>query len=290
MNLLLISLVHAQILNEGSFLVPTPGARAAAMGDAGVADISNVTMMYWNPGALPFLEHISVIVDHYAEAHTRLMNDVVATTVWRNDENALTVGAAFGHLGYLTTAEVPSMQVIQTGLSLAYARLLAPGLSAGVTATAVYIDIAQDRRWSNTWKAGLMYHPSPEISYGIVFSDELFGAQLQRSSVAVKEQLPRRLEIGLSVRVPVSRDEHRVTLSLANEKIFGEAGLLYKGGLEVCPFKFLALRWGYLAGLNVALARYGAGIRTDVVQLDYAISPSLNDVQFQQLTLSIIFH
>jgi hypothetical protein len=81
-----------------------------------------------------------------------------------------------------------------------------------------------------------------------------------------------------------------VTLSLANEKIFGEAGLLYKGGLEVCPFAFLALRWGYLAGLNVALARYGAGIRTDVVQLDYAISPSLNDVQFQQLTLSIIFH
>src|ERR1041385_1602133 len=248
LNFLAVYMLHAQIMNEGSIHLPLPSARGAAMGEAYTGEISDVSIMYWNPGSLPFLERTALILDHYYETQSGLMNDVIATPVWIAEGNAITIGGALSHLDYLGSGQVSSQRVFQSGINLSYARILAPGLSVGLTGTATYIDIEAKQRWTSSWMAGLTYYPSPEISYGIVFNDVLYGAQIQHSAILVKEELPRRLEMGISMRYPVSRKRRIVTLSLANEKIFNEAGLLYKGGLEVYPFPFVAVRWGYIAG------------------------------------------
>ncbi|HTK82638.1 MAG TPA: hypothetical protein VL633_10130 [Bacteroidota bacterium] len=289
-HLFMSSLVHGQIMNEVSTHLPLPGARAAAMGDAYTAEAPDVLMMYWNPGALPFLEQTSVVFDHYSETPTHVMNDVIAVPVFLTENTTISLGGVLSHIGYITSGQLSGTRSLQFGLSLGYSRILAPGFGVGLTATGVYLDFQGQRSWSGSWMAGLLYTPSPEISYGMVFSDVVDGAQIQRSTRLIQKTLPRRLEIGLSLRYPFSAKRHVVTVSFANEKVFNEFGLLYKAGLEVSPFRFLALRWGYyLTGHDVPGERYGAGIRTDVVQLDYAISPTLRDIQFQQLTLSITF-
>jgi hypothetical protein len=286
-NFFTVTLLHTQIMNEAGIRLPLPGARAAGLADAYAAEVSDAAVMYWNPASAPFLDHSAVILDHYHESQTGVMNDVVATSVHVTDEDAITLGGDLSHLGYLASSRSSGLRAIQSGLHLGYARILYPGVSVGLTATANYIDLQENRRWTSSWMAGLTYFPSPEISYGLVFRDVVHGAQVEQSSVAVREELPRRLEMGISMRYPVSRARRIVTISLGNEKFFGESGLLYKGGVELYPIPFLALRWGYLAGPDIAEPRYGLGVRTEAVQLDFAISPKRDDVQFQQVTLSV---
>src|SRR2546426_656382 len=86
MNFFSIPVLHAQLMNEGSSHPPLVSARAAAMGDAYSAEVSDIAMMAWNPGALPLLDEPSVMLDHYMEPETKIMNEVLASPLWMGSE------------------------------------------------------------------------------------------------------------------------------------------------------------------------------------------------------------
>jgi hypothetical protein len=287
MNIVTMSVSYAQVVVEEVGREPFPGARAAAMGDACSADIPDAGMMFWNPGALPMIERKSVILDHYIESHTTIMDDALVTPIWVTPTDAIALSGNVSHIGYLTSDRITGIRAAQFEAGAAYSRVVVPGVGIGVKSTSRYISVNEEKTWTNSWTVGLAYNPSPEIGYGLVYSDLLYGARIQDSAISVEQQLPRRLEMGITMRYPSNRKEHIFTLSLGNEKLFTEPGLIYKGGVEYCPAPFLALRWGYLAGPDIAEPRYGIGIKSPILNLDYAIAPSKNDVQFQRFTIAI---
>jgi hypothetical protein len=89
------------------------------------------------------------------------------------------------------------------------------------------------------------------------------------------------------MRYPSARQRQIVSIAFANEKIFSQPGLLYKIGLELWPLRFLALRSGYIAGGEAGIARYGIGVKSDILGIDYAFSPASFYEGFHQFTISI---
>lgn len=289
MNMLVLSISHAQIISEGSQELPLAGARAAAMADAYIADFTDVAVMYRNPAGLPFLREFSFLGDVYYEQHNSSLTTVAGGTVWLSPVDAFTVSGIVSSLGYFPSDPNPHLQIVQYGADAAYGRIVAPGLSVGLEAGTRYLHSLAKDTWTSTWMVGVMYHPAPEVSYGAAFHDAAYGPPDNDPLISSMVEFHRRLQIGMTLRWPFSHRPSIFTLSLGNEKIFGQTGLLYKGGVEYYPVPYFAVRGGYIAGPGVAIPRYGAGIRADLFQLDYAIAPSLNDVVFQQLTLTIKF-
>ena len=287
MNMLVISFAHAQIISGGSPRLPLPGARAGAMADTYIAEFSDVAVMYSNPAGLPFLKNLSVMGDMYYEQHNSSVSTVAAGTLWMSPVDAIAAGGILSSLGYVPSDPNPHLQVAQYGTDVAYGRIIAPGFSVGLEAGARYLHTPTKDTWTTTWMAGLMYHPAPEVSYGAAFHDATYGPPNNDSLVSSMVEFHRRLQIGMTLRWPFSKRPSMFTLSLANEKIFGQMGLLYKGAMEYYPLPYFALRGGYIAGPGVAVPRFGAGIRGNLFHLDYAIAPSSNDVVFQQLTFTL---
>ena len=69
-------------------------------------------------------------------------------------------------------------------------------------------------------------------------------------------------------------------------KIFGETGLYYKAGIEIRPFDFLNLRYGFITGLGVSKASYGIGIQISRFSVDYVVYPEQASNMLEELSLS----
>ena len=92
------------------------------------------------------------------------------------------------------------------------------------------------------------------------------------------------------MRFPSTSNATVFTLSVVNEKVFGQDGILYKGGMEVYLMKFLGLRGGYIFEPNLGgSARFGLGLRSDHFQLDYSISPNKSTDLAYHVSLAITF-
>ncbi|HET6528793.1 MAG TPA: hypothetical protein VFG39_08605, partial [Balneolaceae bacterium] len=106
----------------------------------------------------------------------------------------------------------------------------------------------------------------------------------------LSQNLREILEIGATMRFPVDTREPYMAISLANEKRFGIDGIWYKGGIDARIWPFLSLRFGLMiqSETEVVAPRFGFGLISDVVELDYALS--FNDdlyERFHQLTLTL---
>lgn len=292
LSVLSISVMQSQTVTSYTTPFPGIGARAAALSDAYTAETYDVSSMYWNPAALVFLQKSSVVANHFQEPEHNAMNENVAIPLL-TESNALALSAAVAHIGYPKRSPPASeFRFIQYGFDIAYATEIVPSLSFGASIGMQYGLSGVSHLKVASSSFGIMYSPSPEISYGLAYNG--IGSRIKYtydgfSTRLNQENVPRNLQIGARMRFPSSFNQTFLTIMAANEKNFGEHGLRYKGGLELYPVDFLALRTGYQVDPSKAAARYGMGLKINRVQLDYAISPSRAYEQFQQLSVSITF-
>lgn len=264
-----------------------PGARAAAMADALTGDISEVSTLYGNPASLPFVEKQALLLDHFYEWTSAVATEVLAAPLHATEHHAVGLGAHVSHVGYLRRSRPYPASMIQYGMDGAYANVLSSGFSVGVRFGLRYTQNDHSAILTNSWSIGVTYYPSPDISYGVVYNAFGDAALAVNDSTLATRASPRRLQIGITMRYPSSFKRRLLTLALTNEKVFGETGLYYRFGVEVLPIGFLAARLGYFVGPTTAAVRYGAGIRTDYVEVDYAISPR-QGLRFQEVSLLIL--
>jgi hypothetical protein len=286
LGILSTGLLHSQ---TGVSYAPSTvgaGARAAVLSDA-----YDVTSTYWNPAALSFLQKSFVVVNHFQERDQNAMSENIAIPLLRST-NGLAIGASVAHLGYrMESPQGANFRFIQYGLDIAYARALSRSLSLGVRIGTSYgrTETVQLQVASSSF--GLMYSPFPWISYGIAYNGIGWNIRYSYDTTSTslhRENPQRSLQISITMRYPQSLFKPSVlTLTATNERDFRENALRYKAGIEACPVKFLALRIGYQFGPSAAAASYGAGLRFERVQVDYAISPSREVDRFQQLSLSL---
>jgi hypothetical protein len=278
-----------------SYTTPTIGigARAAALGDAYTADTQDASSLYWNPATLVFLQKPSVVVNHREDWETKAMDEDVAIPVLMGDDG-IALGASVSHLGYVQDSPQGSaFRFLQYSFDVAYARAITHQLGLGLTIGGSYGKTETSGLWAASASFGLLYSPSPGLTYGIAYQSVgwMIGYSFDSTSTALhRENEIQSLQMGVTLRFPHSPSKPSLfTLTAVNEKNFRDHALGYKAGLELFPIRFVGLRIGYHVNKTRAAARYGVGLRLDWLQLDYAISPSRQDDRFHQLSLSIAF-
>ncbi|HLX11972.1 MAG TPA: hypothetical protein VKS81_04085 [Bacteroidota bacterium] len=282
------SLSYSQLLTPGSERTPLPGARAIALGDAYSANNSDVSTFYWNPALLSFMDSPGVMVDHYYDAITQVNNEAAALPIGNFAGGSLAIGMEVSHVGYPDPVSPDGPRAISYAVDIGYANEIDEGLSLGLHLHSQYGHSESTSLAVSSLAIGLAYHPSPEITYGLVYAgigNDLSLTDSGSSSIEAVTR-PQRLELGIAMRYPSPIDQRLLTISLSNEKDFGEAGLLYKAGIELLPFRFLALRYGYFLGLNENGPRFGAGLIIHSMRLDYGVATSSEGILFQQVSLA----
>ncbi len=264
-------------------------ARAAAMADAATAETFDVSALYWNPGAMSFLQTRSIMVDHFNDWSSGGASVAIAAPIQFPGGDVVALGASLSRVSDRRTTPQPGRPTVQDGVDLGYAHILAPGLSLGARLGVRYAQEGVQSVATGSWMAGLSYAPSPEISYGIVYGEAGTRIVEADSQMLAREEMPQRLQVGIIMRYPSSLKHRLMTLAIANEKIFGRVGLNYKAGFELCPLSGAALRIGYVVGPQMSEFRYGAGITLRVLEIDYGIAPAGVGPHFQQISASIIF-
>ena len=273
-------------------------ARAAALGDGIVADATDVTCMYWNPSSLSFLRERSIVLNYSLErirGRDNLMNENIVISLLHEKEWTVGLGATYSHVGHIESgSSLAGYSFNQGSLDLALATALSRFFSIGILSTIRRGQVGSRNSTVGSFALGMMYYPSPEISYGLSYQgigdriDYSFDP-LRFQTSPIKTRLSQSLQVGVTTRFNALADRPTVVLAGVSQKIFGIDGFIYKAGIEGWPSNFLALRIGYWVGTETVAARYGGGLRLGPWQLDYAISTTELEPQFHQASLSYSF-
>jgi hypothetical protein len=270
------------------------GARAAALGDSYIAEATDAGDLFGNPATLSFLAEWSLFMSHSIERKDEMMSENLALAFPSGEVAGFGLGVSVAHTGYIKDSPraTTKMRVLQYLFDAGYAQRISNSLGVGANLGLRFVESEAFRLTELVPTLGLFYSPAPEISYGLVYSD--LGSLLEftndSSSTTWKpEDMQQTLQIGLTLRLRLWREEPTVTIALANQKVFQVHGITYKGGVEFRPMGPLAFRVAYFVTPDVVYPKYGVGLTIGQVRIDYAISPSHFSDRFHEMTAVLSF-
>jgi hypothetical protein len=272
-------------------------ARAAALGDAYTSEAYDASTIYWNPAGLPYVFYTQVVASYATEKLPT--NDIISTAnlavpLPRVGDWTFGLGGTLNEIGS-TDSQSPlkGLKYSQIGFDFATAKLIVPAFSVGADLRARYAKNNYSSLWAVSGTIGVFYAPEPGMTYGFIYQGIGSGVNYpyyQTTDVfdLTRSNLPRTFQAGLSMRYPENPTEQQVaTICFTNQKVIGVSGLVYKMGVEVFPFSFLALRGGYYTGPLSAAAKIGGGLRFGNFSFDYAYAGSDQEPKFHQFTIAI---
>jgi hypothetical protein len=267
---------------------PVP-ARAAALGDSYIAEVTDAGDLFGNPATLSFLSEWSLFMSHSIERKDEMMSENLAVAFPSGGVAGFGLGVSVAHTGYIKDSPRASvkMRVLQYVLGIGYAQKISTSLSLGANLGLRRVESGKFRVTELTPALGVFYSASPEVSYGLVYSDQgsLLEFTYDSSSATWKtEHAQQTLQIGLTLRLRLWRKDTTVTIALANQKDFRVPGITYKGGIELRPIEPLAFRAAYFVTPDVVYPTYGVGLAIGPVRIDYAIFPSRLSDRFHEMT------
>lgn len=198
------------------FLVISPDARHAALGDAGVATTPDANATYWNPGKLAFIQSKYGASASYTPWLGKIVNDMsisYLTGFYKiNRESAFNLALKYFDMGEITfTNNVAAVtgQYSPRDFSFdgSYSRMLSENLGIGLTAKYIYSNLTGTN--SNVdGQAG----KSVAVDFGLYYTKELkwknpstlslggsisnIGAKLTYTDNANEDFLPMNLRLG----------------------------------------------------------------------------------------------
>lgn len=274
-----------------TFRPSSASMKTAGLADASNADASDVTAMFWNPGSLAFLRQQNIVFTHISDVGTHASTEQLTAAVFRGTEFSFALNALMSHGGSLSPETGPTTRFKAIGGDAGVSYLLLPTLSVGVVAGMRGVTIGTTQRTTGWGLVGVFYYPSPGISYGMTYGavrGVTYWYSNAQDGVIWEPDLSQYLEIGAAMSYPARAKDPVVTLALATQRHFPGVSLFStKGGLEVCPVPWAALRIGFKAGSVERVARYGIGFRISRVRLDLAFAPSAAENRFGGVALVI---
>jgi|AntRauTorckE6833_2_1112554.scaffolds.fasta_scaffold24347_2 hypothetical protein len=277
-------------------------ARSIALGESGIADIGQFTAFSINPALLSVTPYKnSFHINAYQNWQNNLMGyDLTLPALSAGAHTGVIrfgyFDAGFGEINPLGSNRQPEPNLTMYQVDAGYSLALSSVFSIGVLQTVSYAENERAQFSTYSVNTGLMYDPDGAISYALTVDGIGRSVKYQfiedGTTVLGSRNIPVSLQIGATFRYPIDDEEPSVSISLANEKRFGEQGLWYKGGLEVKPMPYLALRSGLLFQPEdlTYIPRFGIGFHLQRFHLDYAASPILfQDERFHLLGLTYHF-
>lgn len=280
----------AQQQNTGFLNAEETSARTYALGGANLADYHDVTVMSLNPAILIENDNShSIVFGGQQIWGSGLAQGSLGIPLFNNQRHAIAVGMNYHSQGiedlnYLHATETdlqPDIRRFQ--FSTGYSIAINSKLSAGVHGNLIHSWNKFQKVWSGNIDAGILYTPTSSLSYAVALrnlgSDVRYSIDFDGTTILKDRRSQKSLDLGATMQFPDNSDRSFFSLSLANKKIFGEDGLIYKGGIEFKPITSIALRTGYLRTPDENGPRFGIGLITDLVHIDYAIAPLTNTSQ-----------
>lgn len=204
------------------FLTITPDARAAAMGDAGVATSADVNSAYWNSAKLAFTEDKAGIGLSYTPWLAKIINDmyVFYLSGYYKISREQTVGVSMKYFD-MGTVDLRSGNNEPVGthnprdfaMDVTYSRLLSENLSIGGSIRFIYSNLiganaAPDTRPGKSVAVDMgIYYNKPlvnqnaNLSLGASISN--IGAKMSYSNADVKDFIPGNLRLGGAYQIEV---------------------------------------------------------------------------------------
>ena len=265
--------------------------RQAALGDAACSEAFDVAGMFSNPASLNHLRETGVILTHVLDEGSHAQTEQVTLSLLSGTMFALAASATYTHGGELRPEGFAPVPIGEAGGDFAISMAIIPTLSIGAMGGVRKTEIASIPSTNQWGQAGMFYYPMPGIAYGIVYrirTGSIYWFANGQNGFEREPTMRQNVEIGATMNYPARSERPVVTLALSAEKYFpGVALYSTKGGLEVLPLPFLALRMGFKVGSVERVARYGIGIIIGPARLDAAVGPSRTDDQFAGLSLSL---
>ncbi len=287
--------------NRGVLNIQQYDTRSLSLGSATVSDLYGRASIGINP-ALSGLYSNDILFQAHSNHNwnTNLMQYslILPTIPIENHHFTVRIGLlnqGYDQLDFIDNTQLPEPDVKLYHTEVAYAYAFSDVFSMGVQQSLTYTFNDDAQYWTYFADFGLIYSPAENISYGLVFRGLGHESNYEIIETGVttlgSQLMEQALELGATFRFPIE-ERTFMSLSFANEKRFGENGVWYKGGLELLPTSFLAIRGGILLNFRQDrfIPRTGIGLNFKHGSLNYMIAPhNMDDEYFHQLGLTFQF-
>jgi len=226
------------------FLRVAPDARAAGMGDVGVATSPDVNSTYWNPSKLVFLEKDFGFSLSYSPWLRNLVNDMSLSYLsgFYKIDDLQTIGASlrYFNLGSIqftdnTGGIIRDFTPREMSFDVTYARKLSDNMSVAVSARFIHSNLSADllvgtnqaeTKPGNTGAADIsMFYQSDELDFSGFSTQINFGAaitnigpKISYSNEQERDFIPTNLALGTSITTYID-SYNKFTFALETNKL-----------------------------------------------------------------------
>ncbi len=213
-----------------------PDARAAGMGDVGVATDPDVNSQYWNPAKYPFCISRAGLSLNYTPWLRQLVNDIDLAYVsgyYRiGDYSAISGSIRYFSLGEVMTydgKDAPTVNPYEMSVDVAYSLMLSEKFSLAAGIRWIYSDLrydySEDSSPASAFAADLsMYYNNyinigpRECQLGLGMNISNIGSKISYFGDDRSQFLPANLRIGASLMIPVD-EYNRFTIAADANKL-----------------------------------------------------------------------
>ena len=215
-----------------------PDARAAGMGDVGVATDPDVNSQYWNPAKYPFAISRAGVALNYTPWLRQLVNDMdlayMAGYYRIGDYSAVSASLRYFSLGEVQTStsvsgDAMTINPYEMSVDVAYSLMLSEKFSIAAAVRWIYSDLTYDYTSDTSPGSafaadlGLYYQNyinigDRESQLGLGLHISNIGSQITFGGTADSEIIPTNLRLGGSLMIPID-DYNRFTIAADANKL-----------------------------------------------------------------------
>lgn len=263
-------------------------ARSTGLGDADIADIGQFTSYNLNPALLSFTNNPgSIHLSAYQDWRNNFSHfDLTLPSLDISRDIRSVIRFSYGYANSYMSSVNPlggdnepepdlNRYQLENGVSFKVSSVF----STGFLQTISFANNDDAQYWTYAAKAGIFYDPVGSLSYAAVVSGVGRGTEYKfiedGTTVLGSYNIPVSFEIGATFSFPEDSKDPSFSLSLSNQKRFGQEGVWYKGGMEIKVIRFLSVRSGiqFQPDLNYYMPRFGVGFKSNIISIDYGIAP-----------------
>lgn len=215
-----------------------PDARAAGMGDVGVATDPDVNSQYWNPAKYPFAISRAGVALNYTPWLRQLVNDMdlayMAGYYRIGDYSAVSASLRYFSLGEVQTStsvsgDVMTINPYEMSVDVAYSLMLSEKFSIAAAVRWIYSDLTYDYTSDTSPGSafaadlGLYYQNyinigDRESQLGLGLHISNIGSKITFGGTDDSEFIPTNLRLGGSLMIPID-DYNRFTIAADANKL-----------------------------------------------------------------------
>jgi hypothetical protein len=267
-------------------------ARAASMGDLGVATDPDVNSQSWNPAKYPFTIARSGLAINYTPWLRQLTNDIALLNavgyIRIGDYQAVSASLRYFSLGEVQAGDM-YVKPYEMGLDIAYSRMLSETLSAAVALRYMYSDLSG--HYDDNVKPGSAFAADIALynqSYPMIGQRECqLGLGLNISNIGSKISfgddysyfIPTNLRLGASLMVPIN-EFNKISFSADINKLLVPSMPLKQEGEEDVDYQE-RLRTDYydlssISGIFKSFGDSERGFKGELEEIQWSIGAEYN--------------